>query len=166
MTSSPFTSPISAPAISAATIAPHGPSTGIAKAVTIEVKVTASPTERSKLPAITTKVRPIATSALTIIENKMLLRLESVRNHGDAKPKPIAVSTMTEIVPQRRSRRSHNASAAPHGPGHICRSVRDRSCFAHAPWVPLALWQCHARRPVLLIVDAAVDSDGLRGHVG
>ena len=93
-------------------IAPHGPSTGIAKAVTIEVKVTASPTERSKLPAMTTKVRPIATSALTIIENKMLLRLESVRNHGDAKPKPIAVSTMTEIVPQRRSRRSHNASAA------------------------------------------------------
>ncbi len=53
--------------------------------------MTASPTERSKLPAMTTKVSPMATSALTIIENRILLRFESVRNHGEAKPKPIAV---------------------------------------------------------------------------
>ena len=42
-------------------------------------------------PAMTTNVSPIATRALTIIENRILLRFDSVRNQGEATPKPIAV---------------------------------------------------------------------------
>ena len=98
---------------SAAAIAGTGPRTGISQAVTIETVVTTRPIERSKLPAMTTYVRPIETSALTIIENSTLFKFETVPKYGEARAKPIPTATITAIVPQRRRRRSAVDSPAP-----------------------------------------------------
>src|SRR5665213_2839699 len=76
VTSKPFTRPIAQATTSAHTMAIQGPTSGIMKAVTIDDVVTVRPTERSKLPPTTTKVSPIETRQLTIMEKRILLKFE------------------------------------------------------------------------------------------
>src|SRR6185369_6519148 len=85
----------------------------MSSAVITDTVVTIIPTDKSKLPTTTTKVNPIEIMQLTIIENRMLLMFEKVRNHSDASENDIAVRMMTMIVPHRRNSPTHHDSLGP-----------------------------------------------------
>jgi hypothetical protein len=118
VTNNPFTAPIATPAINPAATATHGfrPLYVISRAANTAPTARTDPTERSKPPAISTMVMPVAMIPIVLMPCSTLKMLRRVKKYGLAIDSPTQSTKRASSTPASRAAKSRRIRPAPDFP--------------------------------------------------